>query len=148
MEVPLWFMVVFILYGWLFGSGGQILAVLNQRLHQKIGFTEERAFEPDFKWYKIDEYAIACSDVLHFVTGFLFIVFYFSGQQNLAIKCGCFTFAIYIYISFLCVFRILFLSKNNLYPTSNIKQTRNVLIIVITFGLYSIFGAWYLCRLL
>ena len=148
MVIPLWFMIVFIVFAWFFGSGGQVLAVFSQRLHQKVGLTEARAFEPEFKWYKTDEYAMACADILHFITGFLFILFYFLGNQHLAIKFGCFTFAIYIYTIPLCMFRIHFLSKNNLYPTRDKKETRKMLLIVMIFGLYSIFGTWYLWRLL
>jgi len=147
MVIPLWFMIIFTIV-WLFGSGGQLIAVFSQRLHQKLGLTESRAFEPEFKWYLVDEHAIAYADIVHFITGFLFILFYILGDQNLALKLGCFTFAVYVYVFPLCVFRFYFLSKNNLYPTQDKKETRKVLLILTIFGLYYIFGTWYLWRLL
>ena len=54
MEVSVWFIVVFVIM-WAIGPATQVLQLIAPKLHFKLGLMEKAAFEPEFKWFLLEQ---------------------------------------------------------------------------------------------
>ena len=81
MEISSWFFLFFALTGVL-GPVTQALFLVAPKLHHKIGMTEDKALEPEFRWFLLDEKAIAIADMTYLVSGGVFIWLALSGDQT------------------------------------------------------------------
>ena len=146
MEVSVWFVVVFVLM-WVAAPVTQALFLVAPKLHHKLGMTEDKALKPDFRWFLLDEKAIAIADMTYFVSGGAFIWLALLGNQT-ALIFGLYSCACYVYIALLAISRWLLLGKNQLSPMSArqapIYMTYMVLFLV--FGLYGLFYLWGLAQ--
>ena len=143
MRVDLWFMVLFSIF-FIIGPLTQFLQLVAPKLHRKMGLMEANAFKPEFKWYLLDERAIAIADMTYFVTGILFIIGECLGKEW-SIPFGIFTCAIYIYFSLLEMCRWILLGRNNLNPISK-SQILSFYAYLAAFGIFGVIGFFYLWR--
>ena len=146
MEVSAWFMVVFILT-WIAAPLTQALFLVAPKLHHKLGMTEENALKPDFRWFLLDEKAIAIADMTHLVSGGAFVGLALLGNQS-ALIFGLFSCACYVYIAILAISRWLLFGKNRLSPMSK-GQTpiyMGYMVLFLVFGLYGLFYLWGLAQ--
>ena len=68
MQVDTWFLVVFILL-LVAGPVTQLLQLIAPNLHHRLGLTEAKAMQPEFKWFLMDEKAIAIGDITYLAAG-------------------------------------------------------------------------------
>ncbi len=141
MAVNVWFFVVFVL-AWLASPVTQVMFLVAPRLHHKLGMTEERALEPNFRWFLLDEKAIAIADLTYLVSGAVFIVLALAGSQT-ALIFGLYSCACYVYIAVLAVARWRLLGKNNLSPISA-RQLPVYVAYMIFFFVFGLTGLVYL----
>ena len=99
MEVNVWFLVVFVLT-WIAGPVTQLLFLIAPKFHHKLGMTEDGALKPEFRWFLLDEKAIAIADMTYFVSGVAFIWLTLLGNQT-ALIFGLYSCACYVYIAVL-----------------------------------------------
>jgi len=147
MEVSVWFLVVFVLI-WIAGPVTQVLFLIAPKLHHKLGLTEDSALNPEFRWFLLDERAIAIADMTHLVSGAAFIWLALLGNQAAPIF-GIYNSACYVYIGVLAISRWNLFGKNQLSPISK-KQLpfyMAYMVVLLTFGLYGLFYLWQLAQL-
>ena len=137
----MWFITVFVL-SWLAGPATQMLFLFAPKLHHKLGLTEENALNPEFKWFMLDEKAIAIADVTYFISGIIFVVLALQGDSAATIF-GLYTCACYVYISSFAVPRWLLLGKNGLSPMQP-KQMPAYFSYMVFFFLFGLYGLYYL----
>ncbi|UCH47874.1 MAG: hypothetical protein JSU95_17800, partial [Betaproteobacteria bacterium] len=116
MEISTWFVVVFILM-WIAGPGTQLLQLVAPKLHHKLGLTEADAFKPEFKWFLLEQKAIAFADMTYLVSGIAFIWLALLGNKT-ALIFGLYSCACYVYFAATFIPSTLLLTKNNLSPVS------------------------------
>lgn len=146
MEVSVWFLVVFVLV-WVAGPVTQLLFLIAPKLHHKIGMTEDNALEPEFRWFLLDEKAIAVADMTHLVSGAAFIWLALLGSQAAPIF-GIYNSATYVYIGVLAISRWNLFGKNQLSPISKGQLPFYVayMVVLLAFGLYGLFYLWGLVQ--
>ena len=136
-----WFIIVFILM-WIAGPFTQLLQLVAPALHRKLGMMEEDAFKPEFKWYLLEERAIASADMSFTLAGLVFIVGALSGHAW-AIPFGFFTCAIYLYFGLMSIFRWALLGRHKLSPVTP-KQFKAYTVYMVLFVVFGLFGMIYL----
>lgn len=146
MEVNVWFLVFFALI-WIAGPVTQALFLVAPKLHHKLGMTEDRAFNPEFRWFLLDEKAIAIADMTHLVSGAAFIWLALLGKQA-ALIFGIYNCACYVYIGVLALSRWNLFGKNQLSPISKnqLPVYMAFMVALIALGLYGLFYLWGLPR--
>ncbi|MEO0853596.1 MAG: hypothetical protein AAFY15_08850 [Cyanobacteria bacterium J06648_11] len=142
MSVDLWFLVAFVLV-WIAGPGTQALFLIAPKLHHKIGLSEEGTFKSEFRWFLLDERAIATADMTQFVSGVAFIWLALLGNQSGLIY-GVYACACYVYVSVLAVSRWYLLRQNQLSPlaTGQLPFYVSYMLILNVFGLYGLYYLW------
>ena len=146
MEISVWFLVVFVLI-WMFGPGTQALFLTAPRLHHKLGMTEDNALKPEFRWFLLDEKAIAIADMTCLVSGGAFIWLALLGNQT-ALIFGLYSCACYVYIAPLAISRWLLFGKNQLSPMSRGQMPIYMayMVLFFVFGLSGLFYLWGLAQ--
>ena len=146
MEVHIWFVVVFVLV-WIAGPVTQLLFLVAPKLHHKLGMTEDNAFNPEFRWFLLDEKAIAIADMTYFVSGGAFIWLALLGNQT-ALIFGLYSCACYVYVALLAISRWRLFGKNHLSPISRgqVPIYMVYMAVFLLFGLYGLFYLWSLAQ--
>lgn len=147
MEVSVWFVVAFILF-WIAGPLTQVLFLVAPKLHHRLGLTEADALKPEFKWFILDEKAVAIADITYLVAGIAFVWLALTNNGS-ALIFGTFTCACYVYIASLAISRWLLLAKHELspLPKRQLPVYMSYMIAFLLFGLYGLFYLWGLAKL-
>lgn len=146
MEVSAWFIVAFVLM-WIVGPVTQVLQLVAPKLHMKLGLMEANAFKPEFKWWLLEERAVAIADMTFLLSGIVFISLALLGNET-ALIFGLYSSACYVYFASTYIPRIILLTKHNLSPVSK-KQLGGYLFyacLFLVFGLYGLFYLWGLMQ--
>ena len=146
MEISTFFIVVFILM-WIAGPATQLLQLLAPKLHMKLGLMEADAFKPEFKWFLLEQKAIAIADMTFLVSGIAFVWLALLGNET-ALLFGLYSCACYVYFASTFIPSTLLLSKHNLSPVSR-KQLGGYMVyasLYLLFGLYGLFYLWGLAQ--
>ena len=146
MEVSAWFIVVFVLM-WMAGPLTQALFLVAPELHHKLGMTEDNALKPEFRWFLLDEKAIAIADMTQLVSGGGFIWLALLGNQP-ALIFGLYSCACYVYIALLAISRWVLFGKNQLSPISKgqVPFYMAYMSLFFVFGLFGLFYLWGLAQ--
>ena len=146
MEVSAWFVGVFALM-WVAAPVTQLLFLVAPKFHHKLGMTEDNAFRPEFRWFLLDEKAIAVADMTYLVSGGAFIWLALLGNQT-ALIFGLYTCACYVYIAPLAISRWFLFGKNRISPISKSQLPAYMayMVLFLVFGLYGLFYLWGLAR--
>ena len=146
MKVNVWFFVVFVLV-WIAGPVSQVLFLVAPRLHHKLGMTEDNALKPEFRWFLLDEKAIAAADMTYLISGAAFIGLALQGSRT-ALLFGLFSCACYVYVAVLALSRWRLFGKNNLSPLAKNQLPFYVayMLFFLTFGLYGLSYLWELAH--
>ena len=146
MEISSWFIFFFAL-AWLLGPVTQVLFLVAPKLHHKLGMTEDNALKPEFRWFLLDEKAIAIADMTYLVSGGAFIWLALSGDQ-MALIFGLYSCACYVYIAPLALSRWWLFGKNQLSPISakQLPFYMAYMTLFLVFGLYGLFFLWGLAQ--
>jgi len=97
MEVSVWFIVVFVIM-WAIGPATQVLQLIAPKLHFKLGLMEKAAFEPEFKWFLLEQRGIAYADLTFCFTAIVFVWLAIAGSKT-ALIFGLYTSACYVYFA-------------------------------------------------
>ncbi len=141
MTVSTWFLIVFVLL-WIAGPVTQVLFLVAPKLHHRLGMTEADALKPEFRWFLLDEKAIAIADLTYLVSGFVFIWLALLGDDT-ALIFGLYTCACYVYIASLTIPRWILLSMHGLNPAPR-SQLVVYISYMVLFGLFGLYGLFYL----
>ncbi len=146
MEISVWFLAVFVLI-WIGGPVTQLLFLVAPKLHHKLGMTEDNALNPEFRWFLLDEKAIAIADMTHFISGGAFIWLALLGHDT-ALIFGLYSCACYVYVAPLAISRWLLFGKNQLSPISRVQVPVYMvyMVLYLVFGLYGVFYLWGLAQ--
>ncbi|NNJ98751.1 MAG: hypothetical protein HKP12_16520 [Gammaproteobacteria bacterium] len=146
MEVSTWFIVIFVLM-WLAGPLTQVLFLIAPKLHHKIGLTEADALKPEFKWFLLDERAIAYADLTYFLSGITFVVLVLQDDRS-ALVFGLYSCACYVYVASLAIPRWLLLGKHGIspLPAKQLPVYFSYMIMFMLFGLYGLYYLWGLTQ--
>ena len=146
MEISVWFLVVFVLI-WIVGPVTQLLFLVAPKLHHKLGMTEDSALNPEFRWFLLDEKAIAIADITYFISGGAFIWLALLGNET-ALIFGLYSCACYVYVAPLAISRWLLFGKNQLSPISRrqVPVYMAYMVLFLVFGLYGLFYLWGLAH--
>ncbi len=146
MEVNVWFIVVFALT-WVMGPVTQVLFLVAPRFHHRLGMTEDEALKPEFRWFLLDERAIAIADMTYLVSGGAFIWLALLESQT-ALIFGLYSCACYVYIGVLAISRWLLFGKNRLSPISKgqLPFYMAYMVVFLVFGLYGLSYLWGLVQ--
>ncbi|MDJ0710091.1 MAG: hypothetical protein QNJ14_06865 [Woeseiaceae bacterium] len=144
MLVSTWFIVVFILF-WIAGPLTQLLFLVAPSLHHRLGLTEEDALKPEFKWFLIDEQAIAIADMTYLIAGIVFVWLAFLGS-DLALPFGIYMCSCYVFVACLAIPRWLMLERHGLSPLPPQQKAfyLSYMGAYCLFGLYGLFHLWSL----
>ena len=144
LEVNAWFLAVFVLI-WAAGPLTQVLQLIAPRLHHRLGMTEADAFKPEFKWYLLEERAIAYADLTCLGAGAAFVWLALLGNRA-ALVFGLYTCACYVYIASISVPRWLLLTKHGLGPLrgGQLAAYISFMALIFLFGLYGLAYLWSL----
>ena len=109
--------------------------------------TENNALKPEFRWFLLDEKAIAIADLTYLVSGGVFIWLALSGDQT-ALIFGLYSCACYVYIAPFALARWWLLGRNQLSPISAGQLPHYVayMMLFLIFGLYGLFYLWGLAQ--
>ena len=140
-DISTWFVVVFGLL-WVAAPVTQLLHLVAPRLHHKLGMTEADAFKPQFRWYLLEERAIAYADMTYLVAGLAFILLALLGERS-ALIYGLYTCACYVYIACISIPRWMLLSREGLLPMPG-KQMGVYISYMLVFLLFGLYGLVYL----
>lgn len=142
MEISLWFILLFA-FMLILGPFTQLLQLIAPELHKKLGLSEARAFEPEFKWYLLEEKAVAIADMAYLATGLIFIVCAILGKK-IALIFGLYTCVCYIYFALIYIPRTLLLTKHNLspLPANQLVIYLGYVTLFLAFGLFGVFYLW------
>ena len=142
MTVNVWFLSVFII-AWLAAPVTQAIFLVAPRLHHKLGMTEENAFKPEFRWFLLDEKAIAIADMTYLVSGGIFIWLALVGSET-ALIFGFYSCACYVYIAVLAISRWRLFGSNDLSPIAKgqLPVYMAYMVFFFVFGLYGLFYLW------
>ncbi len=141
MEISLWFILLFA-FMLIIGPFTQLLQLIAPELHKKLGLTEAKAFEPEFKWFLLEEKAFAIADMSFLITGLLFIAYSLLGSQ-VALILGLYTCVCYIYFGLIYITRVYLLTKHSLSPIAE-NQLRTYLLYAALFLAFGVFGVSHL----
>ena len=146
MEISGWFIFFFVLT-WLAAPVTQLLFLVAPKLHHKLGMTEEDALKPEFRWFLLDEKAIAVADMTYLISGGVFIWLALSGVKT-ALIFGLYSCACYVYIALLAISRWHLFGKNKLSPIAAKQLPIYVgyMLLFLIFGLYGLFYLWGLTQ--
>ena len=146
MEVSIGFFILFVL-AWIAAPVTQLLFLVAPRLHHKLGMTEDQALEPGFRWFLLDERAIAIADMTYLVSGGIFIWLALSGSPT-ALIFGLYNCACYVYVALLAISRWRLFGKNDLSPISSrqLPFYMGYMALFLIFGLYGLFYLWGLAQ--
>ncbi len=146
MEISPWFILFFALT-WLLAPVSQVLFLVAPKLHHKLGMTEDDALKPEFRWFLLDEKAIAIADMTYLVSGGIFIWLALSGDPT-ALIFGLYSCACYVYIAVLAISRWHLFGKNRMSPISAGQLPVYVayMMLFLVFGLYGLFYLWGLAQ--
>ncbi len=146
MNASVWFIIVFALV-WMAGPLTQVLFLTAPRFHHKLGLTEADVYEPRFKWYLLEERAIAYADLTNLVSGIAFLSLALLGER-LALVFGLYSCACYVYIASISIPRWLMLAKHDLCPLPGRQLPFYVAYMALycLFGLYGLFYLWGLAQ--
>ena len=146
MEVNIWFIVVFVIM-WIAGPLTQVLQLIAPKLHHRLGLTEANAFKPEFRWYLLEERAIAYADLTYMVAGIAFVWLVLLDNRT-ALVFGLYTCACYVYIASISIPRWLLLSKHELSPLpgSQMAIYLSYMVLYLFFGLYGLVYLWGLAK--
>lgn len=142
MNISLWFIAVFALL-WLLVPVTQLIFLVAPRIHHKLGMTEDKALEPQFRWFLLDEIAIAFADMTYLLSGAAFLWLALSGSQT-ALIFGLYSCACYVYIPFMAISRWRLLAKHDLSPISKGQLPIYVgyMLLMLLFGLFGLVYLW------
>ena len=142
MGVSSWFLVVFV-FSWLVSPVTQLLFLVAPKLHHRLGLTEADALKPEFKWFLLDEKAIAVADMTYLVSGAVFVSLAIMGER-LALLFGLYTCACYVFVSLLAMTRWILLAKHGLspLPASQRPLYFSYMVFFLLFGLYGLYYLW------
>ena len=146
MEVNVWFLVAFVL-AWVAAPVTQLIFLVAPTFHRQLGMTEDRALEPEFRSFFLDEQAIAFADMTHFLSGAAFIWLALLGKPS-ALIFGLYSCACYVYIAPLAISRWFLFGANRLSPISS-KQLPiyiGYMAFFLGFGLFGLFYLWGLTQ--
>lgn len=146
MQVSTWFMVVFVL-SWLAAPVTQLLFLLAPNLHHKLGMTEENAVKPEFRWFLLDEKAIAIADMTYLISGGAFVWLTLLGNPT-GLIFGLYSCACYVYIAILAISRWILFGKNQLSPIAKgqVPFYMTYMVMFLLFGLYGLHYLWALAQ--
>ena len=146
MSIGTWFLFLFVLM-WIAGPATQVLFLVAPKLHHKLGMTEDNALKPEFRWFLLDEKAIAIADMTCLVSGGLFIWLALLRSQA-ALIFGLYSCACFVYIAPLAISRWLLFGKNRLSPISKrqLPVFMGYMLVFLLFGLYGLFYLWGLAQ--
>ena len=146
MDISVWFLIVFVLI-WIAGPVTQALFLVAPKLHHKLGMTEDGALEPEFRWFLLDEKAIAIADMTQLISGGAFIWLALLGDQA-ALIFGLYSCACYVYVATLAISRWLLFGMNQLSPISKrqLPIYMAYMVLFIAFGFYGLFYLWRLAQ--
>ena len=146
MQVSTVFILVFVL-SWLAAPVTQLLFLVAPRLHHKLGMTEENALKPEFRWFLLDEKAIAIADMTYFISGGVFIWLALLGNPT-GLIFGLYSCACYVYIALLAISRWRLFGKHQLSPMTKGQLPFYVayMVLFLLFGLYGLFYLWGLAQ--
>ena len=146
MDISVWFLTVFVLI-WIAGPVTQLLFLVAPKLHHKLGMTEDGALEPEFRWFLLDEKAIAIADMTYLISGGAFIWLALLGDEASLIF-GLYNCACYVYVATLAISRWLLFGKNRLSPISKrqLPMYMAYMGFSIVFGVYGLFYLWGLAQ--
>ena len=142
MELNAWFMGLFVIM-WVAGPLTQVLQLIAPKLHHRLGLTEADALRPEFKWFLLEEKAIAIADISHLVAGTAFVWLVLLDSRS-ALIFGMYTCACYVYIALISVPRWLLLAKHELspLPRGQLPFYMSYMVVFLLFGLYGLFYLW------
>ena len=146
MEINAWFLALFVLI-WIAVPVTQVLFLIAPELHHKLGLTEDSALSPEFRWFLLDEKAIAISDLTYFVSGGAFICLALLGKPS-AVIFGLYSCACYVYVPPFAISRWYLFGKNQLSPIAKKQLPAYVayMVLLFVFGMYGLFYLWGLAR--
>ena len=146
MEVSTWFFIVFVL-SWIAAPVTQVLFLVAPKLHHRLGMTEDDAFKPEFRWFLLDEKAIAIADMTYLISGGAFIGLASLGKQA-ALIFGLYSCACYVYIGVLAISRWRLFGKNAISPISKgqLPGYTAYMCFFLVFGLYGLYYLWGLAQ--
>ena len=146
MEVGAWFITFFVLV-WIAGPVTQLLFLIAPKLHHKLGMTEADALKPEFKWFLLDEKAIAFADMTYLVSGIAFLVLVLLDEKT-ALIFGLYNCACYVYAASISIPRWLLLAKHELSPLPGrqLPVYLSYMVLYLLFGLYGLFYLWGLAQ--
>ncbi len=113
-EVSIWFIVVFVIM-WILGPATQVLQLVAPKLHKRLGLMEAAAYEPEFRWFMIEQRAIAYADLTYLFAGVVFVVLALLDNEWAALF-GIYTCACYVYFVAIWIPETLMLMKDDLSP--------------------------------
>lgn len=142
MEIGFWFICIFTLT-WLLGPVTQVLFLAAPRFHHKIGMTEDKALKPEFKWFLLDEKAIAIADMTHLFAGCAFIWLALIGNKW-ALLFGLYSCSCYVYIALLAISRWRLFGQNQISPISaaQLPFYMAYMGVFLAFGMYGLVYMW------
>ena len=132
---------------WTAGPLTQVLHLMAPELHYRLGLMEADAYKPEFKWYLLEEKAIAIADMTYLASGAAFILLALLGNDT-AVIFGLYSCACYVYFAATYIPRTALLTKHNLSPVSR-KQLGGYIAyasLYLLFGLYGLFYLWGLAE--
>lgn len=144
MQVSFWFLVPFAIL-WLGVPVTQALFLVAPRLHHRLGMTEDAAFEDEYRWFLLDEKAIAIADMSYLVSGAVFIGLALAGSRH-ALPFGLYSCGCYVYVSLMAISRWRLLGKNALSPISS-RQAPFYTAYMLVLQAFGLGGLVYLWRL-
>lgn len=142
MDINAWFVVFFAL-AWIAGPLTQVVFLAAPKLHYQLGLTEAGAYKPEFRWYLLEEKAIAGADLTNVFSGAAFVWLALLGDDS-ALIFGLYTCACYVYIASMSIPRWLLLAKHELSPLPARQLAVYVpyMALFLLFGLYGLFYLW------
>lgn len=146
MDVSIWFVVVFVIM-LVLGPVTQVLQLVAPKLHKRLGLMEAAAYEPDFRWFMIEQRAIAYADLTFLFAGVIFVVLALL-DNGWAPLFGIYTCACYVYFVAIWIPETLMLMKNDLSPAKR-EQLPFFYVygfLFAAFGLYGMYYLWDLAR--
>ena len=140
MEVSTWFILVFVLM-WVAGPLTQLLFLIAPKLHYKLGL-----MEAEFKWYLLEEKALAIADMSYLASGAAFVSLAARQRHGCAVRT--------VYLRRLCVLRSDLYTKNRFgHPAQMSPVSKEQLGVYLSyaclyllFGLYGLFYLWGLTQ--
>ena len=141
MEISIWFITVFMVM-WALGPGTQVVQLVAPEFHKRMGFTEKRAFEPEFLWYRLYERGTAYADLTYFFAGIAFIWLALAGSET-ALIFGFYTCSVFVFVMTQYLCQLVLLTRESLHPISK-EQTVFYFVFGVLFIAFGLFGLYYL----